>query len=60
MSGIEELEPCPFCGGDAELTIMLLGDGGVAYGVACLDCKAETAFFTDEEKAVEAWNVRVG
>lgn len=53
------IDGCPFCGGDAELTIMLLGDGGVAYAVVCSDCKAETAFFTDEERAVAAWNVRV-
>ena len=50
--------PCPFCGGDAELTVMLLGDGGVAYAAVCTDCRAETAFFTDEERAAEAWNIR--
>lgn len=55
---IEELEPCPFCGGDAELTVMLLEDGGAAYAVMCLDCRVETSFFTDEEEAAAAWNRR--
>lgn len=54
----DNLETCPFCGGNAEMILMLLGDGKVAYAVMCSDCRAETAFYTDEENAAEAWNRR--
>lgn len=65
----DELKPCPFCGGEAEL-LPYCGDGnrcmGMTYAhVRCKKCHAMTetkqrVFDYDHEKsdAIEAWNSR--
>lgn len=49
-----ELKPCPFCGGEAELT----GFNAPEYWVWCPSCKASTDAHTGKENAVAAWNTR--
>ena len=51
----EELKPCPFCGGKAEL--FGTEETGVFY-VECLDCNVNDNFDTAEE-AIAAWNRRM-
>lgn len=55
----EQLKPCPFCGGEAAL---LCTDNG--WLVQCWQCWAYMGTsglgFDTSEKAVEAWNRRVG
>jgi len=50
-----ELKPCPFCGGEAEVKFFL-GN----YFVACKGCPGSTFPYKGmtEEEAVEAWNRR--
>ena len=58
---MEELKPCPFCGGQASLY-------GCCHGsdVECKECGARTKYFLDGiitnensmRMAVEAWNRR--
>ena len=50
----EELKPCPFCGGEAELT----GFGAPEYWVWCPNCKASADMHTGMENAIAAWNAR--
>lgn len=62
--GEGDLEPCPFCGGDAKYgEAAECGDG--AYVVSCTSCQASSmvAFASKEDprqKLTEAWNRRAG
>ena len=49
-----ELLPCPFCGGEAELT----GFDAPEFWVWCPNCKASTDAHTCKGGAIEAWNTR--
>lgn len=59
-----ELNPCPFCGGEAHLCSSEICET-LDVVVECMDCHAGTAFFSDGEveelrqKAIEAWNRRI-
>ena len=53
MAGIKLL-PCPFCGGEAELT----GFEAPEYWVWCPNCKASTDAHTGKQSAINAWNTR--
>lgn len=56
----EELKPCPFCGGKAEIIIFSAEYGTVTVGCTNEECDITMgkAFFTDEE-AIQHWNRRV-
>lgn len=53
---MEELKPCPFCGGRPVEHY----PGGTAYGIECEDCHIGTSYvcLDQHEKAIEAWNRR--
>ena len=59
---MEELKPCPFCGGEAKIVHGDLGRSGSR--VICKDCGCSTAFvsistrYSCDTKAAEAWNTR--
>lgn len=48
----EELKPCPFCGGKAELLVT------GTYWYRCTDCGAETECDPDKNSAASLWNRR--
>lgn len=51
---MDELKPCPFCWGEAEIL-------GRAYcWVRCKSCGVETKGFKNRTPAIEAWNRRAG
>lgn len=50
----EELKPCPFCGGEAEI-VMSGGD----RRVDCKKCGARSDWYDTEAEAIAAWNRRV-
>jgi Lar family restriction alleviation protein len=52
---IEDIKPCPFCGGFAELMEF---DGLESYDVVCNDCGAGITSFDVGEEAIYAWNRR--
>jgi len=53
----EELKPCPFCGGEAELqTPELTGD--LCGTVMCMDCYGSGPSKDDWRDALIAWNTR--
>lgn len=49
---MDELKPCPFCGGKAHVV------DGIDYWILCEDCHCRTGFFDRAEDAAEAWNRR--
>lgn len=56
----EKLEPCPFCGGDADVfSVDEVGYlGGDKYTVRCQSCMCGTGHYADMERAKVAWNRR--
>lgn len=62
---MNELKPCPFCGGEA--TVFASSEGGVF--VVCMKCQVRTHTLVDTlaynkptnavKKVIEAWNRRV-
>ena len=57
---MEELKPCPFCGGIADIAeIADETNGNIWYMPVCTscDCKLDNGWATTE-KAIEAWNRR--
>ena len=56
-----ELKPCPFCGGEADLEHYTVGswdDPEDRYDVNCLSCLASIESKSTEAEAIEAWNRR--
>ena len=62
---MEELKPCPFCGGKAEISSGQF-DGKATSYVMCQKCGAKGEFFfvspkyASDDRAIKAWNIRVG
>lgn len=55
MKNIENLKPCPLCGGEAELTRSASTD---TPRVFCKVCRCNTGGYKTEEEAIAAWNKR--
>lgn len=57
----EELKPCPFCGGQAEL-IETMGSQAAAFSpyfrVTCTDCGIHQDQWDERKLAISAWNTR--
>ena len=57
-TGMKELKPCPFCGGEAEIE---MDDSWYwNYHVFCQECKIGTDCYETADEAIETWNRRVG
>ena len=58
----EDLKPCPFCGGHAELLSFLPSENTLSceatYSVRCIVCGALTDDYDTGEDAILAWNLR--
>lgn len=53
-----ELLPCPFCGGEAEILTAESMHGGYLFGIMCNDCRSRGDVYDTEAKAIAAWNTR--
>ncbi len=53
----DELKPCPFCGGEAEI-INQHDPDAVVHSARCLRCGTKTVPFLREEDAIMRWNTR--
>lgn len=58
---LDELLPCPFCGGKPDIYDALsdYDDEFSGYVVMCEACGCGTTAFTTKDKAVEIWQKRV-
>lgn len=54
---MNELKPCPFCGGEAQILVQTMFDD-VFFGAKCNNCGAEAAAKNTEAEAIAAWNTR--
>lgn len=54
---MNELKPCPFCGGEAFLEEEKICDEMSFWFVICMKCGGSK--FSDKNLAVKAWNRRV-
>lgn len=54
----EVIKPCPFCGGDAEVSLVLNSDG--MYTIGCYNdgCGCDIPDYGSKSLAVSAWNRR--
>lgn len=57
MAEFVGLEPCPFCGGEAE-PFNPFGKVEGTWCVLCSECAAATGFEQTEAEAIAAWNTR--
>lgn len=55
---MDELKPCPFCGGEAEMLTAESMNGGYLFGIMCNDCRSRGDVYDTEAEAIEAWNTR--
>jgi len=56
---VEQLKPCPFCGGEAAMSeVVLLGTGSYNHAIECLHCGAMAADEAAIDDAVCNWNKR--
>lgn len=56
---MNDLKPCPFCGGEADCNNVAFEKGNKKmWAVECIECGVVSNFFYTEEKAIEAWNRR--
>lgn len=59
---MDELKPCPFCGGEAKLHQTTYGNNIAAYVVWCgnrnCDVSPTTRYRRFRKEAIEAWNRR--
>ena len=58
MAEFVGLEPCPFCGGEAETLTAESMHGGNLYGVMCANCAGRSDVYDTEAEAIAAWNTR--
>ena len=49
-----ELKPCPFCGGEAEVSVCLAD----TFYVKCQQCGVLSVFWKDQPNVADAWNRR--
>lgn len=62
---MEELKPCPFCGGKAVIlntgnfNSQLWGNSSVEYWAECISCNIRTPDVMADFIAVEKWNRRI-
>jgi len=54
-----KLKPCPFCGGEGEITTITSPHNTVWYSVRCKECLAMALDSTVDFVAEENWNRRV-
>lgn len=53
-----ELRPCPFCGCNDVTVIEADKTIQPQYMVVCYDCRARSAYYGSQEKAIASWNRR--
>ena len=58
MAEFVGLEPCPFCGGEAEMLTAESMNGGYLFGIMCNDCRSRGDVYDTEAEAIAAWNSR--
>lgn len=53
-----ELKRCPFCGSEAEIQSLPIGQNKSKYRAVCLKCGIRLKYQGRKYEAIEAWNRR--
>jgi Lar family restriction alleviation protein len=56
----QDISPCPFCGGKAELQDILENWGYIKFYVQCKACRSSGRYYRTEETAIRKWNQKIG
>ena len=54
----EKLKQCPFCGGEARIREVSIGDSYDGFTVECGNCAVDIGNINTEEEAIKLWNRR--
>jgi len=57
---LNDLKPCPFCGGEARTDKMRRGylESGWVYFTSCQICNARGSFQPKRKLSIQKWNIR--
>lgn len=61
MSATDELKPCPFCGGEAQIKHLITAGVRTHSRVECTRCHVKTDFYVHqfgERNVIKVWNRR--
>lgn len=53
-----KLKPCPFCGGEGEIRIVMRSNKPDGYWIRCQNCMAAIDVYNTQYESVIAWNRR--
>lgn len=54
----DKLKPCPFCGGEAEITKTFLYGKVAGYFASCKKCDCQLRTYASKQGAKNSWNRR--
>ena len=59
VNKMEELKPCPFCGGNVEIvTADPWSEEEDTFRIICQKCDIVAVFYLPKQEAIKAWNRR--
>ena len=54
----KKLKPCPFCGENRKVVLMIEKSSDGLWRIRCDNCGCRTQWMDNEKQAIRAWNTR--